>query len=134
PSTVYASLWEAREGPWENGSWNGTGGGIFKSTDGGATWHQLTKGLPEGIVQANLTVAPSSPARLFASVATMTSVGLYRSDDGGDSWFVATTDARPGARIGGGDLPVLRFDPKSPDIIYSASTVCWKSIDGGKTW
>ncbi|HEV7844487.1 MAG TPA: hypothetical protein VGO69_12415, partial [Pyrinomonadaceae bacterium] len=134
PSTVYASLWEAREGPWENGSWNGTGGGIFKSTDGGATWHQLTKGLPEGIVQANLTVAPSSPARLFASVATMTGVGLYRSDDGGDSWFVATTDARPGARIGGGDLPVLRFDPKNPDIIYSASTVCWKSTDGGKTW
>src|SRR2546423_2849670 len=50
PETVYASLWEAREGPWENGSWNGTGGGIFKSTDGGTTWNQLIKGLPDGIV------------------------------------------------------------------------------------
>src|SRR5207245_1313627 len=42
PDTAYASLWEAREGPWENGSWNGTGGGIFKSTDGGKTWRQLS--------------------------------------------------------------------------------------------
>jgi photosystem II stability/assembly factor-like uncharacterized protein len=134
PSTVYAALWEAREGPWENGSWNGTGGGIFKSTDSGKTWNQLTKGLPEGIVQANLTVAPSSPSRLFASVATTGGVGLYRSDDGGESWFVATKDTRPATRIGGGDLPVIRFDPKDPDVVYSASIVCWKSTDGGRTW
>ena len=52
PNIVYATLWEAREGPWENGSWNGTGGGIFKSTDGGQTWKQLAGGLPGGIVQA----------------------------------------------------------------------------------
>lgn len=134
PATVYASLWEAREGPWENGSWNGTGGGIFKSTDGGAHWTQLTKGLPDGIVQANLAVAPNSPSHLFAAVASVTGVNLYRSDDGGESWTIATKDSRPATRIGGGDLPVLRFDPKNPDIIYSASIVCWKSTDGGKTW
>jgi photosystem II stability/assembly factor-like uncharacterized protein len=134
PDTVYASLWEAREGPWENGSWNGPGGGIFKSTDGGKTWRQLSKGLPEGIVQANLTIAPNSPNRLFAAVASMTSALLYRSDDNGESWQQATTDPRPATRIGGGDLPVLRFDPKNSDIIYSASIVCWKSTDGGKTW
>jgi photosystem II stability/assembly factor-like uncharacterized protein len=134
PETVYASLWEAREGPWENGSWNGTGGGIFKSTDGGKTWKPLTRGLPEGIVQANLAIAPSSPRSLFAAVATLTSANLYRSDDNGESWQQATTDPRPATRIGGGDLPVLRFDPKNADILYSASIVCWKSTDGGKTW
>jgi photosystem II stability/assembly factor-like uncharacterized protein len=134
PETVYASLWEAREGPWENGSWNGTGGGVFKSTDGGATWRQLTKGLPEGIVQANLAIAPSKTARLFAAVATMTGVNLYISDDGGESWTIATSDTRPATRIGGGDLPVLRFDPKNAEVIYSASIVCWRSNDGGKTW
>jgi len=134
PETVYASLWEAREGPWENGSWNGTGGGIFKSTDGGKTWRQLTRGLPEGVVQANLSIAPSQPARLFASVASLTGVGLYRSDDGGENWSLATTDTRPATRIGGGDLPVLRFDPKNAEVVYSASIVCWKSVDGGKTW
>ena len=61
PNMVYATLWEAREGPWENGAWNGTGGGIFKSTDGGQTWNQLAGGLPAGIVQAYVTIAPSNP-------------------------------------------------------------------------
>lgn len=134
PETVYASLWEAREGPWENGSWNGGNGGIFKSIDGGKTWNQLTKGLPDGIVQANLTVAPGSPKSLFAAVGTAKGSGLYRSDDGGENWFVATTDSRPGLAIGGGDLPVVRFDPKDANTVYSATVVCWKSTDGGKTW
>jgi photosystem II stability/assembly factor-like uncharacterized protein len=134
PEIVYASLWEAREGPWENGSWKGGNGGIFKSVDGGKTWNQLSKGLPDGIVQANLAVAASAPRSLFAAVGTEKAAGLYRSDDGGENWFVATTDGRPGLAIGGGDLPVVRFDPKDANIIYSATVVCWKSTDGGKTW
>jgi photosystem II stability/assembly factor-like uncharacterized protein len=134
PETVYAALWEAREGPWENGSWNGTNGGIFKSTDGGRTWNQLTKGLPNDIVQANLAIAASAPNTLIAAVATTKAGKLYRSDDGGESWTLATEDERPGARIGGGDLPLIRIDPQHPNVVYSASVVCWKSIDGGKTW
>ena len=134
PQIVYASLWEAREGPWENAEWNGTNGGIFKSTDGGKTWTQLNRGLPDGIVQANLAVAPSVPRILFAAVATPKTVKLYRSDDAGENWSLATEDARPAGRIGGGDLPVLRFDPQDPGIVYSASVVCWRSTDGGKTW
>ena len=85
PDVVYASLWESREGPWENSAWNGTNGGIFKSTDGGKTWNQLRKGLPDKIVQANLAIAPSSPRTLFASVGTPAMSKLYRSDDGGES-------------------------------------------------
>src|SRR6059058_5162648 len=131
---VYATLWESREGPWENSTWNGTNGGIFKSIDGGKTWRQLVKGLPDKIVQANLAVAPSSPKTLFAAVRTKTIAKLYRSDDGGETWQGTTDDPRPGLGIGGGDLPVVRFDPKNPQIVYSASVVCWKSTDGGKTW
>jgi photosystem II stability/assembly factor-like uncharacterized protein len=134
PAVVYAALWEARQGPWENGAWNGTGGGIFKSVDGGKTWQALSKGLPQGIVQANLTISLSDPNRLMSAVASESGVSLFRSDDGGESWFVATTDTRPAGRIGGGDLPVPRIDPKNPDIVYVASTVAWKSTDGGKTW
>jgi photosystem II stability/assembly factor-like uncharacterized protein len=134
PDTAYASLWEARQGPWENAAWNGNGGGIFKSTDGGKTWRQLGGGLPDGIIQANLAIAPSTTQRVMASVATPNGVNLYRSDDGGDSWSIATKDTRPAGRIGGGDLCVTRFDPKNPDIVYAASTVSWKSVDGGKTW
>ncbi|HZR78345.1 MAG TPA: hypothetical protein VFA58_04010, partial [Chthoniobacterales bacterium] len=76
---VYAALWESREAPWENGVFNGEGGGIFKSTDGGKNWKQLSKGLPPGIVQANIAIAPSKPSTLFAAVRTKTIAKLYRS-------------------------------------------------------
>jgi photosystem II stability/assembly factor-like uncharacterized protein len=133
-SVVYATLWEAREGPWENAEWNGTGGGVFKSTDGGQTWKQLTGGLPTGIAQAYVAIAPSNPKRLLASVATKDKIDLYRSVDGGSTWSSATTDSRPKGRIGGGDLPLPAIDPKNPDVIYVATIVTWKSTDGGVTW
>jgi photosystem II stability/assembly factor-like uncharacterized protein len=134
PQIVYAALWESREGPWENGVFNGDGGGVFKSTDGGKTWRKLTNGLPPNVVQANIAIAPSKPSTLFAAVRTKTIAKLYRSDNGGESWVGTTDDPRPGLGIGGGDLLVVRFDPKNPEIVYSASVVCWKSIDGGKSW
>src|SRR5258707_530216 len=66
PDIVYACLWEQRQGPWENGAWAGTHGGIFKSTDRGTTWKPLTRGLPaEGVVQADVAVAPSEPNRIY---------------------------------------------------------------------
>src|SRR6476659_5208089 len=60
PDVVYATLWEQRQGPWENAAWTGTSGGIFKSVDGGTTWSQMTRGLPEGIVNAELAIAPAN--------------------------------------------------------------------------
>ena len=135
PDIVYACLWETRQGPWENGAWNGTNGGIFKSTDGGGTWKPLAKGLPdEGIVQADIAIAPSAPNRIYASVASPRAVGIFRSDDAGESWTRITADNRPAGRIGGGDLPVPFVHPKNADVVFMASTVAWKSTDGGKTW
>ncbi len=135
PNVVYAALWESRQGPWENSVWRGTNGGIFKSTDGGTTWRQLTKGLPdEGVNQADLAVAPSDPNRLYATVATIRSVGIFRSDDAGETWFRVTDDPRPTRRIGGGDLPVPCVDPTNPDVVISTTVVAWRSTDGGKTW
>jgi photosystem II stability/assembly factor-like uncharacterized protein len=134
PQTVYAALWEARQGPWENSSWTGPGGGLFKSTDGGTTWKPLTNGIPDGFTQANLAISPSDPRRIYASIASGQSIGIYRSDDAGEHWARATTDQRPAGRIGGGDLSVPVVDPKNPDVVYVTSTVTWKSVDGGKTW
>ncbi|HEY5036106.1 MAG TPA: sialidase family protein, partial [Chthoniobacterales bacterium] len=134
PQIAYSTLWEAREGPWENAAWNGKNGGIFKSTDGGKTWQQLMGGLPNDITQADLSIAASAPQTLMAAVATPKEVKLYRSNDGGANWTIATDDKRPAGRIGGGDLPVVQIDPRNPQIVYSASVVCWKSTDGGKTW
>src|SRR5436190_12626600 len=133
-NVLYATLWESREGPWENSTWDGTNGGLFKSTDGGKTWRQLKKGLPDKIVQAHIAIAPSSARILVAAIKTTVTSKIYRSEDGGESWISITDDTRPAAGIGGGELPVLRFDPKDPAIVYSTSVVCWKSRDGGKTW
>jgi photosystem II stability/assembly factor-like uncharacterized protein len=136
PDTVYASMWEVREGPWEDGNeYNGPGGGLFKSTDGGSSWHPLTGGLPKDLSQIYVAIAPSDPRRLFATLATASGkLAVYRSDDAGDNWAQITTDPRPSGRIGGGDLPIPRVDPKNPDLVYVASTVTMRSTDGGKTW
>jgi photosystem II stability/assembly factor-like uncharacterized protein len=134
PDIVYATLWEERQGPWENAQWRGGGGGIYKSIDGGTTWRHLLNGLPEGVTQVNLAIAPSNPNRLYATVAVSAGVTVYRSDDGGEIWTKATTDTRPAARIGGGDLSMPVVNPKDPDTLIITSTVTWKSTDGGKTW
>jgi photosystem II stability/assembly factor-like uncharacterized protein len=136
PDVIYASMWEVREGPWEdNNEVNGSGGGLFKSTDGGNTWHPLTNGLPKDLSQIYVAIAPTDPRRLYATLGTASgALAVYRSDDAGDSWSKATDDPRPSGRIGGGDLPIPRVDSKNPDIVYSASTVTMKSTDGGKTW
>ena len=136
PDVVYASMWEVREGPWEDGNEvNGTGGGLFKSTDGGSTWHPLTTGLPKDLSQIYVAIAPSNPRRLYATLSTASGkLGVYRSDDAGDLWSQITDDPRPAGRIGGGDLPIPKVDPKNPDLVYVVSTVTMRSADGGKTW
>ena len=142
PDIIYATLWESREGPWENGEWSGTKGGIFKSTDGGNTWKKLSANLPHDMVQAHIAIAPSSSNIIYITVGTTetngygtgSGMGLFRSADGGESWKEVTDDGRPQARIGGGDVPEIMVDPKDPETLYSTSIVVWKSVDGGKKW
>ncbi len=136
PDIVYASMWEAREGPWEDANkFDGAGGGLFKSFDGGNTWKQLTAGLPKDLAQVYVAIAPSDPRRLYATLATASGkLSVYRSDDAGENWAQITDDPRPSGRIGGGDLPIPKVDPKNPDLVYVASTVTMRSSDGGKTW
>jgi photosystem II stability/assembly factor-like uncharacterized protein len=136
PDMIYASMWEAREGPWEdNNGFNGTNGGLFKSADGGNTWHALTNGLPKDLSQINVAIAPSDSRRLYATVAMSSGkLAFYGSDSAGENWSKITDDPRPSGRIGGGDLAIPRVDSKNADIVYSASTVTMRSTDGGKTW
>jgi photosystem II stability/assembly factor-like uncharacterized protein len=136
PDVIYASMWEAREGPWEDANkYDGKGGGLFKSTDGGETWKQLTAGLPQDLAQIYVAIAPSDAKRLYATLSTASGkLSVYRSDDAGENWKQTTDDPRPSGRIGGGDLPIPRVDPKNPDLLYVASTVTMRSDDGGKTW
>src|ERR1700685_3419384 len=89
---LYAGFWNARSGPWEDKTmYNGPHGGLFKSLDGGDHWRALTDGLPQGLSQIDVAVAPSARGRLYATVATSSnpaaqggaapSTGVYRSDD-----------------------------------------------------
>ena len=143
PRVVYASMWEETLGPWEDkNQYPGTGGGLFKSVDGGTTWTQLKTGLPENLAQVNVAIAASDPRRLYATVATTVEtayatdkgVAVYRSDDAGATWRRITEDPRPAMKIGGGDLPVIAVDPQNPDVVYSTGIVTTRSEDGGKTW
>jgi photosystem II stability/assembly factor-like uncharacterized protein len=134
--TVYATLWAARQGPWENGQWQGPGSGLFKSTDGGTTWKQLTKGLPtfeQGLGRIGIAVAPSDPKRLYANVdASPQFGGVYRSDDAGESWQRVNDEVRVWGR--GSDFAEVKVDPRDPDIVYSANTSTYRSTDGGHTY
>lgn len=133
---VYADIWAARQGPWENGAWNGKESGLFKSEDGGTTWRKLTKGLPttteDGLGRIGFTIAPSNSNRMYATVDAEKNGGIYRSDDAGESWYLLTTDGRFWGR--GSDFAEIKVDPKNADIVYSANVVMWKSTDGGKNW
>ncbi len=133
---VYADIWAARQGPWENGAWNGEESGLIKSEDGGTTWRKLTKGLPttkeHGLGRIGFTIAPSNSKRMFATVDAEKNGGIYRSDDAGESWYMLTGDERFWGR--GSDFAEVKVDPKNEDVVYSANIVMWKSTDGGKNW
>lgn len=135
PNTIYADMWAGRQGPWENGAWNGKESGLFKSVDGGTSWKKLTTGLPtteQGLARIGFCIAPSNSNRLYATVEAGKYGGIYRSDDAGETWKRVNTDERLWGR--GNDFAEIKADPKNADIVYSANVVTWKSIDGGNTW
>ena len=134
-NTIYADIWAARQGPWENGAWQGKASGLYKSTDGGNTWNKLTKGLPtveQGLGRIGFCIAPSDPNRMYATVDAAQLGGIYRSDDAGASWYRTTPDARIWSR--GSDFAEVKVHPQNPDIVFSANVVTWKSTDGGINW
>ena len=133
---VFATIWAARQGPWENGAWNGVASGLYKSEDGGTTWRKIEKGFPttkeDGLGRIGFTIAQSNSKRMYATVDSEKKGGVYRSDDGGESWYLLTSDGRFWGR--GSDFAEVKTDPTNEDIVYSANVVMWKSVDGGKTW
>ncbi|MFZ3342563.1 MAG: glycoside hydrolase [Terriglobales bacterium] len=148
---IFASMWSSRRPPWTTGGgYTGPGSGLYKSTDGGDNWHQLTKGLPgetEGIGRIGQTISPSDPDRMYAwvNVTTPNTVtrnttkpnaklgsGIYRSDDAGESWQQVNSEERIYGR--GDDFGCVRVDPTNKDVIYVANTSTYRSTDAGKNF
>lgn len=135
PNVIYADMWEARQGPWENGRWQGPGSGLYKSVDGGETWRKLTKGLPtfeQGLGRIGFGISRSNPNVLYAAVDSGELGGLYRSDDAGESWNRVNSERRLISR--GDDFADVKIDPRSPEIVYVSDTSFYRSEDGGKTF
>jgi len=137
PQTLYADMWSSRRPPWTTGGpLEGHNGGLFKSTDGGDTWHPLSKGLPtnaQALGRIGFGISPSNPNRMYALVDAAPEVGgLYRSDDAGESWQRVNHEDRIWGR--GFDFAWVRVSPENPDILYICNTSTYRSTDAGTSF
>ncbi|MBV8118136.1 MAG: hypothetical protein JOZ01_09165, partial [Candidatus Eremiobacteraeota bacterium] len=134
PNTIYAALWGTRRPPWNvYPPSNGSGSGLYKSTDAGATWTQLTNGLPERVGHIGIALSPLRPGRIYALVdSDIGHGGVYRSDDGGASWARTDNEKRIWQR--GWYFGGITADPKNPDVVYVMDTSTYRSTDAGKTF
>lgn len=135
PNVVFASLWDHREGPWENASFSGPNSGLYKSVDGGTTWVPLVEGLPEssdGLGRIGIGIAPSNSKIIYATVDAKIGGGIYKSENGGTSWKLINTDYRLWGR--GGDFAEIRVHPQQPNTLFVGNIASYRSDDGGLTW
>ncbi|TAN22560.1 MAG: glycosyl hydrolase [Acidobacteria bacterium] len=134
PNELYASMWQAQRMPWGMSD-GGAGSGLYKSTDGGATWTNLTRnpGLPAGTDgRIGVALTAAAPQRVYAIVENKADGGVFRSDDGGATWT---------REFHGWELRQRAFyytalyaDPKNPDLVYAPEVEFYVSRDGGKTF
>ncbi|MGC1523768.1 MAG: hypothetical protein WA803_19660 [Steroidobacteraceae bacterium] len=132
PKVIYAALWQVRRQPWTFQS-GGPGSGLYRSSDGGVTWSQLTgHGLPEGILgRIDIAISAADPHRIYAMIEAKEG-GLYRSDDGGTTWRRVSDDGRLRQRAW--YFSKIYADPNAVDTVYALNTGMLRSVDGGKTF
>ena len=133
PNILYAGFWEVYRKPWTLES-GGPGSGLFKSTDGGDTWTELTRnnGLPKGTFgKVGIAVSPANPDRIWAIVEAEDG-GVFRSDNGGTSWTRVNEERRLRQRAW--YYTRIYADPKNADTVYVLNTGFYRSNDGGRTF
>jgi photosystem II stability/assembly factor-like uncharacterized protein len=134
---LYAAMWRMQRHPWGFTAGGGRSG-LWKSTDAGDTWTELTfnEGMPHGpIGRIGISVSAAEPRRLYATIETPpqdSTGGIYRSDDAGQSWERTSGDQRWMVRPW--YYSVIRADPSDANTVYVMNLSTWRSIDGGHTF
>lgn len=129
PNTLYAATYQRLRRTWGfNGG--GPGSGIYKTTDGGENWTEMTNGIPSGDKgRIGLAIAETAPKTLYATIEHADSSGTYRTTNGGSSWErVNKLNPRPMY------YSHIFVDPTNADRVYIVATEFYKSEDGGKTF
>ena len=134
PHLLYAAMWQAQRMPWGLID-GGPGSGIYKSTDGGAHWSNITKhpGLPSTVIgRIGVSVAASNPKIVYAIIQAKHG-GVFRSDNAGATWKRVNSEWK--LRQRGFYYMAIFVDPKNPNTVYAPNVdALWVSRDGGKTW
>ncbi|HEV2443526.1 MAG TPA: hypothetical protein VGT07_13460 [Steroidobacteraceae bacterium] len=134
PRVLYAAMWQAYRTAWKLDD-GGPGSGLYKSTDGGAHWTNITgnSGFPQGTLgRIGVTVAASNPQVVYAIVQAKQG-GVFRSDDGGGNWH--RVNSNWSLRQRAFYYMSIFADPTNPDVVYVPEVdALWVSRDGGKTF
>ncbi|MFP5205259.1 MAG: hypothetical protein ACLGSH_07875 [Acidobacteriota bacterium] len=133
PSILFATTWNAHRVPWSvYAPAEGEGNGLYRSTDAGAHWTQITgHGLPACKWSRSGIAVGSDGKRVYVTIACPEHSGLYRSDNGGASWELVSSDPRLTGRAW--YFMALAIDPRNPDVLYIPNVALYRSEDGGRT-
>ncbi len=133
PNILFAATWNAHRPPWSTyPPIEGPGNGLYRTTDGGATWTQMTgHGLPAGSWGRTGIAVSADGTRVYATIVCPGHSGLYRSNDGGDTWTLVNTDSRLTSRAW--YFSSLAIDPSNANVLYIPNVALYRTNDGGKT-